>query len=78
MKKKKVAGIFMSLSLAAGILAGCSGDKGGESGGGDTIKVGVNLELSGNVASYGQSMIEVLSWLWKKSIKKVLMVKKSN
>ena len=58
MKKKKVAGIFMSLSLAAGILAGCSGDKGGESGGGDTIKVGVNLELSGNVASYGQSMNE--------------------
>ena len=25
---------------------------------GDTIKVGVNLELSGNVASYGQSMLE--------------------
>ena len=58
MKKKKLAGIFMSLSLVAGILAGCSGDKGGESGGGDTIKVGVNLELSGNVASYGQSMNE--------------------
>ena len=59
MKKKKVAGIFMSLSLAAGILAGCSGDKGNDSGSnGDTIKVGVNLELSGNVASYGQSMLE--------------------
>ena len=56
MKKKKLAGIFMSLSLAAGILAGCAGDKGGDSG--DTIKVGVNLELSGNVASYGQSMLE--------------------
>lgn len=58
MKKRKLAGIFMSLSLAAGMLAGCSGGKGGESGGGDTIKVGVNLELSGNVASYGQSMNE--------------------
>ena len=57
MKKKKLAGIFMSLSLAAGMLAGCAGDKGGDSGG-DTIKVGVNLELSGNVASYGQSMLE--------------------
>ena len=38
------------------MLAGCAGDKGGDSG--DTIKVGVNLELSGNVASYGQSMLE--------------------
>ncbi len=59
MKKKKLAGIFMSLSLAAGVLAGCAGDKGGDAGGNaDTIKVGVNLELSGNVASYGQSMLE--------------------
>ena len=48
MKKKKLAGIFMSLSLAAGVLAGCAGDKGGDAGGNaDTIKVGVNLELSG-------------------------------
>ena len=59
MKKKKLAGIFMSLSLAAGVLAGCAGDKGGDAGGNaDTIKIGVNLELSGNVASYGQSMLE--------------------
>ena len=45
MKKKKLAGIFMSLSLAAGVLAGCAGDKGGDQWNGDTIKVGVNLEL---------------------------------
>lgn len=57
MKKKKLAGIFMSLSLAAGMLAGCSGGSNSASNG-DTIKVGVNLELSGNVASYGQSMLE--------------------
>ena len=58
MKKKKLAGIFMSLSLVAGALAGCSGGKGGDSATGDTIKVGVNLELSGNAASYGQSLLE--------------------
>ncbi|MEH6943211.1 ABC transporter substrate-binding protein [Bacillus sp. JJ722] len=63
MKKKKLAGIFLSLSLVAGALAGCSGsDKssGGSSGGdkGETIKIGANLELSGGVASYGQSILE--------------------
>lgn len=55
--KKKVAKVFMASTLFAGILAGCSGAK--ESSGGsssDSIKVGVNLELSGNVASYGESL----------------------
>ncbi|MEH7106181.1 MULTISPECIES: ABC transporter substrate-binding protein [Bacillaceae] len=61
MGKKKVAGIFMSFMMAAGVLAGCgsastsgSEDKGGE------IKIGANLELSGGVASYGQSIKEGL------------------
>ncbi|MFJ7679182.1 ABC transporter substrate-binding protein [Peribacillus sp. NPDC097198] len=64
MKKKKLASAFLSLSLAAGVLAGCSGSdsastsKKGEEG--DTIKIGVNLELSGGVASYGQSISEGL------------------
>lgn len=55
--KKNVAKVFMASTLFAGILAGCSGAK--ESSGGsssDSIKVGVNLELSGNVASYGESL----------------------
>ncbi|MFB6466317.1 ABC transporter substrate-binding protein [Cytobacillus sp. Hz8] len=62
MKKKKLASIFLSLSLAAGVMAGCSGSKssgGSESSGtkgGDTIKIGANLELSGQVASYGSSI----------------------
>lgn len=63
MKKKKLAGIVLSLSLVAGALAGCSSsDKssGGssEGKGGDVIKIGANLELSGGVASYGQSILE--------------------
>ncbi|WP_347940002.1 ABC transporter substrate-binding protein [Peribacillus simplex] len=62
MKKKKLAGAFLSLTLAAGVLAGCSGSGSSEksSGDGNTIKIGVNLELSGGVASYGQSIAEGL------------------
>ncbi|WP_375089654.1 ABC transporter substrate-binding protein [Peribacillus sp. RS7] len=62
MKKKKLAGAFLSLTLAAGVLAGCSGSGSSDksSGDGDTIKIGVNLELSGGVASYGQSIAEGL------------------
>lgn len=47
----------MSLMLAAGVMAGCNSSN---TGGGDssTIKIGANLELSGGVASYGQSIEE--------------------
>ncbi|MFS0605375.1 ABC transporter substrate-binding protein [Peribacillus frigoritolerans] len=66
MKKKKLAGVFLSLSLVAGALAGCSGDSktssssGGASKSGDTIKIGANLELSGGTASFGQSAADGL------------------
>ncbi|MEW5322667.1 ABC transporter substrate-binding protein [Geobacillus thermoleovorans] len=67
MKKKRMAGVFFSLMLTAGLLAGCGGNQqgGGSSGGnggggGDVIKIGANLELSGGVASYGQSIAEGL------------------
>ncbi|MGG4265217.1 ABC transporter substrate-binding protein [Peribacillus simplex] len=62
MKKKKLAGAFLSLTLAAGVLAGCSGSGSSDKTSGDdeTIKIGVNLELSGGVASYGQSIAEGL------------------
>ncbi len=55
--KKKFAKIVMASTLVAGILAGCSGAKenSGESNK-DSIKIGVNLELSGGVASYGESL----------------------
>ncbi|KAF0996307.1 Leucine-, isoleucine-, valine-, threonine-, and alanine-binding protein [Geobacillus sp. TFV-3] len=54
--------------LTAGLMAGCgSNQQGGSSsggngggGGGDVIKIGANLELSGGVASYGQSIAEGL------------------
>ncbi|CAN7192235.1 ABC transporter substrate-binding protein [Peribacillus frigoritolerans] len=66
MKNKKLAGVFLSLSLVAGALAGCSGDSktssssGGSSKSDDTIKIGANLELSGGTASFGQSAADGL------------------
>ncbi len=53
--KKKLSYLLATSALAAGILAGCSpkGDSGASS---DEIKFGINLELSGQVASYGQSL----------------------
>lgn len=59
MRKKKLAGIFMSLMMAAGMMAGCgAAESGGDGEKGGTIKIGANLELSGGVASYGQSVKE--------------------
>jgi branched-chain amino acid transport system substrate-binding protein len=68
MKKKKLVGVFMSLMITAGLMVGCNGgtqnagtnSSDNNGGGGDTIKIGANLELSGGVASYGQSIAEGL------------------
>jgi branched-chain amino acid transport system substrate-binding protein len=55
-----MAGIFMSFMVAAGVMAGCNSSASSSSDGekGGTIKIGANLELSGGVASYGQSAKE--------------------
>ncbi|MEH7085990.1 ABC transporter substrate-binding protein [Neobacillus drentensis] len=58
MRKKKLAGVFMSFMVAAGVLAGCNSSTSGDGGKGGDIKIGANLELSGGVASYGQSAKE--------------------
>ena len=60
MKLKKVLGVFASMTLVVGLLAACGEDDAGgaDSNGNEeseTIKIGVNLELSGPVASYGSS-----------------------
>jgi len=54
---KKASGIVVGVSLVMGLLAGCGGNaKPAVSDG--VIKIGANLELSGGVASYGQSISE--------------------
>ncbi|OIK16027.1 ethanolamine utilization protein EutJ [Bacillus sp. MUM 116] len=62
MRKRKVAGVVASFLVAASVMAGCSSSTstGGNASSSDskTIKIGANLELSGGVASYGQSIKE--------------------
>ncbi|WP_163103389.1 ABC transporter substrate-binding protein [Peribacillus alkalitolerans] len=55
MKKSSITKVLMTSTLVAGLLAGCGAKT---SGGSDTINLGANLELSGAVASYGQSIAE--------------------
>lgn len=57
MKRKLTAVTAAMLSLA--LMTGCSGPGGGGKGNkaGDTIKVGVNYELSGPVAQYGEASV---------------------
>ncbi|WP_050614155.1 ABC transporter substrate-binding protein [Bacillus testis] len=85
MKKKKLAGIVLSLSLAAGVMAGCSNSTNGSGGSkGDVINIGANLELSGGTASYGQSILQGLELavdeINKKGIdgKKIKLIKVDN
>jgi branched-chain amino acid transport system substrate-binding protein len=74
MKKKKLAGVFLSLMLTAGLMAGCKGgaQNTGSSGdgGGDVIKIGANLELSGGVASYGNSAADGIELAFEEINKK--------
>ena len=64
MKKRKLQAAFLSLILSAGVLAACTGEQSssneGNSGDGDSIKIGANLELTGSVASYGTGILKGL------------------
>lgn len=51
---KKTISMFMILVMMAGFLVGCT--SGGSTTDSDTIKVGLNYELSGNAASYGTDL----------------------
>lgn len=59
-KLKRYASVFLASSLVVGVLAGCNGKGNSSTGnnGGDSkeIKIGLNLELSGPVASYGSGI----------------------
>ena len=55
-KLKKYASLVMATSLAAGVLVGCGTTNSGSSK--DEIVIGGNLELSGQLASYGSSINE--------------------
>lgn len=66
MKKIKLMSMMVALLMMASFVVGCGADtntngdsneaSNGGSSGADTIKVGLNYELSGNVASYGTDL----------------------
>jgi branched-chain amino acid transport system substrate-binding protein len=76
MRKKKLAGILASLMVAAGVMAGCGSSTTSGDGKGGTIKIGADLELSGGVASYGQSAKEGIELAIKEINKKGINGKK--
>ena len=65
MSKKRLLFLFMALVLVLGTLSGCGGgtDNGNDDGNGngdgdgaaEGVKIGINYELTGEVATYGQS-----------------------
>ena len=67
MKLRKKLSLLTALVLVAALLIGCGGGDtnggdvnggGEENGGGDTIRIGINYELSGPVATYGQQSLD--------------------
>ncbi|MGG0657185.1 ABC transporter substrate-binding protein [Rummeliibacillus pycnus] len=59
-KLKRYASVFLASSLVVGVLAGCGAKDSASSGSNGSnskeIKIGLNLELSGAVASYGSGI----------------------
>lgn len=51
---KRIVGIVLIAVMAVTLFAGCGGKAANE----NEIKIGINYELSGGVASYGQSSVE--------------------
>lgn len=62
----KKLSLFMALLMTASLFAGCSGSGDKKSGDkGDTIKLGLNYELSNEVATYGQSLVAGIELAFK-------------
>ena len=57
-KSLRLLGVLAGAALAGTVLAGCGGQQAGSS---DTIKIGANFEMTGNVANYGQATLDGLN-----------------
>ncbi len=60
MNKKRAFFLFLTVILAMGLFAGCGGGDSNNGGNGEgeaptEVKIGINYELSGEVATYGQA-----------------------
>ena len=49
-KRLRIAGLLLGITMLGSVVAGCGGDQAAND---DTIKVGANFEITGNVANYG-------------------------
>ena len=50
-KTKKIAGVLAAIAMLAVVMTGCGGSQSSA----DTIKIGANLEMTGNNATFGKS-----------------------
>lgn len=55
---KKLLCVIMAVVFMVAAFSGCSSGAGNTAENSDVIKIGINYELSGNVATYGQSSVE--------------------
>lgn len=55
---KKLLCVIMAVVFIVAAFSGCSSGAGNTAENSDVIKIGINYELSGNVATYGQSSVE--------------------
>lgn len=60
---KRVSAGLLSMALMTGCAAAGTGSTTSE--GGETVKVGLNYELSGNVSTYGQSLVQGIELAFK-------------
>ncbi|NLB21106.1 MAG: ABC transporter substrate-binding protein [Clostridium sp.] len=60
---KKSLKVLTSALVSTLVLAGCA--SGGNTADGDTVKIGLNYELSGNVSTYGTSLVEGIELAFK-------------
>ena len=56
-KKLRLASAFLGVAMLGSVFAGCGSDAGS----GDTIKVGANIEMTGNQANYGKAASDLVS-----------------
>lgn len=55
---KKALALITSLTIAASLFTGCASKSSSNGSNSDTIKVGLDFELSGDVATYGQGLTD--------------------
>ena len=64
-KKLRLASAVLGVAMLSTVFAGCGGDSASS----DEIKVGANIEMTGNQANYGNAGLEGLAWLLRRPMR---------